>query len=222
MAGPIDSAKNAKQRENAKAIVKFSKMHERKEIANALQLSDDPILKQLGDALTDKNYLRCSVALMARNYGVSYRKLATCVFESKIDEGKIMMSKHIPRVMEDLALDSLSREKTCPICEGKGVKVYGLPTKDEVSGETIEPLAEDCKECGGSGKVRVQGDSSSRKMVMEATGLTGKGVSVDARSLTLNVPDGLEDTLALVKKVRDVQRDVQRKTIEIEAADGSH
>lgn len=214
--GPIERAKNTKQRENAKALVKFAKSHERREVANALQLSDDPVLRQLGDALTDKAHKLTTLATMAQRYGVNYRKIATCVFESKIDEGKVMMSRHIPRVMEDLAIDSLSREKTCPMCEGKGVKVYGSPRKDEVSGETIEPLAENCKECKGTGQVRVLGDAASRKMVMEATGLTGKGMSVDARSLTFNVPDGLEDTLALVKKVRDVQRDVQQRVIEVD------
>lgn len=213
MPTPINSAKTRNQRENATAIVKYCKTHPRSEIAYALQLSDDPLLKQLGEALTDRAHRRTTVAMMARKYNVSYRKIATCVFDYSIDEGKMLMSKHVPKVMEDIALDSMSREKTCPMCEGKGVKVYGYPVKDEVSGETIKPLAEACKECGGSGKVRVQGDSGSRKMLMEATGLTGKGISVDARSVTVNVPDGLEDTLALVKKVRD--RQLQAKNAQV-------
>ena len=88
MPGPIKAAKGKRQRENAKALVAFSKEHNRLEVAYALQLSDDKTLQQLGDALTDRAFDRVTLATMAKNYGVSYKRIATFVFEAKVGPGK--------------------------------------------------------------------------------------------------------------------------------------
>jgi len=36
------------------------------------------------------------------------------------DLGRINMAKHLPQVMEDIAVDAVSREGACPRCDGEG------------------------------------------------------------------------------------------------------
>lgn len=173
----------------------------RHDMAYALQLSEDQTLRQLGDMMTDSGYSRWSVARLCKELNVSYERLASCYHKSKVDEGKIRMAAHLPQVMEDTAIDAKSTEVLCPICSGTG------SVADDES-------AVACKECNGKGSVRRPGDQNARKLIFESAGLTGKGIQIDARSLTLNSMDTLEDTLAVVRKVREFQKPLA--TIEAE------
>lgn len=213
----VSMAKSERGKESAKQLVAFAEAYPRLEIAYALQLTEDPVMRQLGDALTDQAFDRMTLATMARNYGVSFKKIAAAFFETRKDEGMIRMGKHLPQIMEDMAVDSLSKDKQCPICDGTGWMEY--EKRSLVQDDEQKPVVpEYCKECGGTGLIRISGDTNARKMVMEASGLSAKaGINVDARSLTVNGADALEDTLALVKKVRDVQQGSMRV---IEASSG--
>lgn len=215
--GAIRSAKGKRNKENARALVKFEDQHPRREIAYALQLSGEQAMITLGEALTDEAFKRVTLATLARNHGISFKRIAQCFFETKVDEGKIRMAPIVPQMMEDIAKDALSTQKQCPVCDGTGLRQYR--TGDDAD---EQPAPEACKECNGTGLVRVVGDATARKMVMESAGLVGKGVNVDARVQTVNMmSDDLEGTLALVKKVREVQRDVvQRPVVDVEVNDG--
>ena len=64
------------------------------------------------------------------------------------------MARHLPDIMEDVALAALDRNGTCVKCAGNG-NVSGAP----------------CADCRGSGEIRALGDIRSRRLVFEMFGI---------------------------------------------------
>lgn len=163
------------------------------ELAGILELQADEKFKGLILRLKDTGYKRHTLSSMCRASGVSYLDVANAVMNKGKADGIIATAKHLPQIMEDIAIDAKSREVTCPLCEGDGER---LRSKD---GEA--PTIRKCLECDGTGKVRKAGDPAARKSFMEGVaGFTAK-LPPQTQNNTLNLQLGsgeLEDTLKML------------------------
>lgn len=178
----------------------------RREIAYALQLNDDPMIRQVGDMLTDHGWRNSSLAVICKNTGIGWAKIACAIKDVKKGEGEIRMAMHLPQIMEDTARDALSVEEACLKCETTGQVTTETKSKEDGK-EVIHRETKICGFCFGRGRIRRSGDNNARKLVFETASLTGKTSPViDNRSMNINLGDGLEDTLKALRKVRDVPR----------------
>lgn len=107
---------------------------------------------------------------------------------------KVRLMKHIPDVLEDVAIDAKSKDLPCVYCLGTG-KALQL---DKSSGEFV-PTGFPCPECKGQGSTRQIGDKDARALVFETAGFTRKGPLIDQRSVTINATDG-QALASLVRK----------------------
>ena len=129
----------------------------REPIAKALLSNSDLRIQSFAAQLVDPGNANTTMSRIAEKLGLKWDDIVEAFRKSKIAEGNLRMFQHIPQIMEDTAIDSKSKLKMCPMCEGKGK-----------SGE------QDCMECEGTGRVRVAGNTEARKIVFESAGLIGK------------------------------------------------
>lgn len=189
---------------------------ERRELSDALVASgsNDPRMITLANMLLDPACRTTSPGVMLQKLQIRYADVAKVFSEHKRAEGLIRMARHYPDVMEDVAIDSKSREVTCTACGGFGkliVKVEGVGPEDRP-----------CAQCDGHGAVRIMGDAANRKLLMEAAGLIGqKGPLVDARKLQIGGDgESLEDTLRAITRPRQQALPAQTVSVEV-VSDGT-
>lgn len=140
-----------------------------------------------------------SLARIARDLGITSIQIAEAYRDQKMQGGLVRMFKHIPDVMEDVAIDAKSTTKMCRTCMGIGVVVpEGIDTK---AMSTMERNDYECKDCKGKGEVRVAGDADARKLVFEAAKLTGKSPLVAVQNNSFTGSESLEDLISLTRKV---------------------
>ena len=126
--------------------------------------------------------------------GLTFHELSECIHAFYTDQGRIRQAKHLPQIMEDDAINALSRMEMCDRCDGTGTVAE--------KGEDSVPTT--CKKCNGKGEIKVPGDSNSINRIYKTAGLidAARGPLIDAR--TTNVlstgEDGLEDLLKLSRK----------------------
>jgi hypothetical protein len=118
----------------------------------ALLLSGDKRFYRLHDALHDDAYRHTSPGMLCRRFGVSLHDLCGLWQQYNVSLGMIRMANHLPTVMQDVAEESLSREESCPRCDGIGSQIG---------------YAGGCPMCQGVGRVRVPGDPHSRRLLFK-------------------------------------------------------
>jgi hypothetical protein len=136
------------------------------------------------------------LATMAFECKLSYQDLAAAWIREQQLNGLMRQASHVPRVLEDMAEDSYSRDVLCERCKGNGVIVSG-------DDEDEDPIGEECPLCKGKGQVRKPGDAAAREMLLKTQKLieTGKGgvaVQVNVPQVPQSAPS-LKDVLAEVR-----------------------
>ena len=170
------------------------------EMLQALQSSDDPVAKEvLKSMLMPKPW---SFTSICRHHGLTYTNLMEIFSKYQLNSGLIRQMRHLPRVMEDTALDAMSKSEPCPRCDGEGV----IPDENAESmadGEIKVRITKPCPLCKGRKEVRVPGDKLARELVYESAGLTGK--KAPSVAIQQNFGSGgdhsIESSVGLMKKL---------------------
>ena len=165
------------------------------EISPTLTHSGDPRAQRLAETLLDPAYRHHSFGRLCERAGLSGREVVDLFRKYKIDEGIVRMSKHVPDVLEDTAIDAKSRMECCRRCDGLG----SVPLTEKEDRE--------CPVCYGSGQVRLPGDKNARELLFRANELTGKGSLV---SIQANVGPPFD----FVKIVRGADRVLDAEVVE--------
>ncbi len=128
-----------------------------KELLAVLECSDDARGDALSNMLRDPAYQGYSLGKLCELVGLRFADLVRMFQRFYTGIGIIRVSRFIPQVMEDTALNALSRDEPCVDCDGTGKR----------RGRT-------CRDCRGKGTVHVLGDLTCLKLVYEVMGLTGR------------------------------------------------
>jgi hypothetical protein len=123
-------------------------------LEEALQLSGDNRFYRLHDALHDDAYSRTSPATLCRRFGISLQDLFELWRQYNLCLGTMRLATELPAVMEDVAVNALSRE--CPVCGGTH-----CPTDSDTRSR--------CEGC--EGRRRLSGDWHPRRLTFEIVGL---------------------------------------------------
>jgi hypothetical protein len=126
----------------------------------ALMTSGDERFHRLYDALHDDVYRRTSPGTLCRRFGVSWMDLVNLWHSYNIHLGLLQLANHLPKILNDVAEDSESRDGPCPVCDGMGY----------VATDSIRST---CVICDGAGKVRVPGDEHARRLRFKVLALIG-------------------------------------------------
>jgi hypothetical protein len=126
----------------------------------ALLTSGDDRFHRLYDALHDAVCRRTSPGTLCRRFGISWMDLMNLWYGYTTNLGLLEMGNHLPKILNDMAEDSESRDGPCPVCDGIGYLVDGS-------------IRYTCVECDGAGRVRVPGDLHARRLLFEMLGLIG-------------------------------------------------
>jgi hypothetical protein len=132
----------------------------RPDLETAMLVSGDKRFHRLNDSFHDPAYRKTSPATLCRKIGISLKDLLDLWHQFNADLASMAMATRLSKIMEQIAVDALSQEKPCPLCDG------------ERAGE-FSALRRTCHACDGAGKVRVPGDADSRRTVYEIMGLLG-------------------------------------------------
>ena len=134
----------------------------REEMLAVLEVSDDPVAEKLLGYLTSPTYDNHSVRSLCKRVGITVGELQQIYANTMKAKALMAAARHLPRVVEDTFIDSLSRTSLCPTCYGEKT-IYRR--KKEVP----------CATCDGEGRIRVQGDVASRKLALTVVGLVKQG-----------------------------------------------
>jgi hypothetical protein len=127
------------------------------ELMAVLALSGEPRALSLLDLLSDPAYSRHTLASLCKRVGLSFIRIFDIYRRAQINRGTILMASHLPGIMEDIAIDSLTRSVTCHGCAGSGrASINAVRSSDAI-----------CAACGGSGIMCIPGDAASRKLFMK-------------------------------------------------------
>lgn len=194
----------------------------REQWAEIMQAAPDDKAQRLYKILMDPRYKRRTLPWMAREAGLTYPEVVLLFKNHKMGEGTIRMSQHLPQAMEDVAVDALSKDVTCGHCKGEKVVPVMKEEVDDKTGkrtlvqETIEVTDpktgstsialhfEHCFTCDGKGTVRIIGDADSRKLLFEATGLTGKHGPLIVQQNNFGGAQSMEDSVGQAQDAIDV------------------
>jgi len=186
----------------------------REELVKAMDAAPDERAQQLLLRLLDPAFRTHSLPKLAKDVGLTYPQVLHYIQKYRLDEGLLKMSAHVPQVLEDVAIDSKSKEVTCPNCEGTKVVavtevVEDPDTKKKVVLQRLDdkgrPMWKKCLVCDGAGTIRQVGDADSRKLLFETMKLTGQRSPLVAIQQNLGGAAAMEDTMASVRDVLDVK-----------------
>ena len=166
------------------------------EFKDALNFSKDPKFRMLFEAISSPRLHKCSFAELCRRCGLNIHDISNIYRDHQKHRGLMRAYAHMPRILEDTAVDAQTRVVTCALCDGSG-KVTG---EDAVNKQKISI----CPKCHGDGKERLIGDKDSRQLMFESAGLR-KGGAVQAVQVNVGgaVPE-LEDVIGDVEDALDV------------------
>lgn len=158
-----------KQPRHDKSFQIIDKFCTRPELAEVLGVSDDGRVVRLVDYLlsTNKGIQRRSLAKLAQMCDLSYAELLKAMSNARVAEGLLRMGKHIPEVMEDVAVDAKSKQVPCRDCKGTG-EVIARRTRGQAN------TYKTCWACQGSGTIRQIGNAHARDLVYETIGMTNR------------------------------------------------
>lgn len=153
---------------------------------------------QLAEMLQDPRYSpessNFSFFSLCDRSGLTLKDVAHLYEQHQGIVAKVRLMKHIPEVLEDVAIDAKSKDLPCVYCLGTGKALQ----QDRSTGEFV-PTGFPCPECKGQGSTRQIGDKDARALVFETAGFTRKGPLIDQRSVTINASDG-QALASLVRK----------------------
>lgn len=168
------------------------------ELRAILEKSADPRARHLFNLLLDPNQNRCTLPTLCQKAGLYYEDVLLMLTRGRVGDGIEKMSRHAPKVFEDIAVDAESQLVVCPECRGEGEKVVG-------KGKHAETVV--CWVCEGAKKIRKSGDSDARDFMLTALGVINKnkggGTNVQVNVNGAGV-SSVEDDLELTGEVIDV------------------
>jgi hypothetical protein len=185
----------------------------REELERAMDAAPDERAQQLLMRLMDPAFRKHSLPKLAKDVGLTYPQVLHYIQRYRLDEGLLKMSAHVPQVLEDVAIDSKSKEVTCPNCEGT-TQVAVIEKVEDEKGKPIlrQKLDDDaqlmwkkCLVCDGAGTIRQVGDTDSRKLLFETMKLTGNRGPLVAIQQNMGGAPTMEDSMASVRDVLDVK-----------------
>lgn len=170
---------------------RFSNLVEKNELISMLEQKGEPKAHQLMELLLDPAYSRHSLARVCQRVGVGIHELVDWFRRHKIDEGILLMAKHMPSLMEDMAIDARSQNRPCPRCDG----LKRLELEDGSS--------RDCPTCKAKGEVQIPGDKDARNAALQVWGLAGKKAApvVAIQQNFDRREDSLEHLISVAEKV---------------------
>ena len=148
---------------------------------------DEQKYKSLRALMFDVRYKNWSFQAKCRQAKVTLSDLHNIWKDYNLHKGLIRMATHTPKVMEDVAVDAQSRIVNCIKCNALGV-----------IGEAED---QPCPDCFGEGKIRVAGDSESRKLMFETMGMTGKKGPMVAIQQNFGSGESLESLVGTAQKL---------------------
>ncbi len=169
------------------------------EFHECLADQEEQKFKTLRALMFDVRYRHLSFAAKCRQSRVTLTDLNNIWKDYNLQKGMIRMATHTPQVMEDVAVDAKSRIVACVKCQGLGV--------------IGEAGNQPCPDCFGEGKIRVAGDSESRKLMFETMGLAGKKGPMVAIQQNFGSGESLE---SLVGTAQKLLKPPQAQTITVE------
>jgi hypothetical protein len=186
----------------------------REELERAMDAAPDERAQQLLMRLMDPAFRKHSLPKLAKDVGLTYPQVLHYIQRYRLDEGLLKMSAHVPQVLEDVAIDSKSKEVTCPNCEGsKVVAVTEIVEDPDTKKKVVLQKLDDegrgvwkkCLVCDGAGTIRQVGDTDSRKLLFETMKLTGNRGPLVAIQQNMGGAPTMEDSMASVRDVLDVK-----------------
>ncbi len=155
------------------------------EFIQSLETSPNEKMVLLRNAMCDPDFRRYGVAQLCHHVGVSISDLYEVWRSYQHSVGLIRALGHVPDILDDIAVDARSKDRPCPACRGTGVTEEG-----------------ECLTCEGNKRVRISGDIDSRKLILEATGITGKGRGLNINiSNTIGKTDSMEDVINITGRI---------------------
>lgn len=190
------------------------------QIELALASSNDIRFRTFLDYLTNPAYRRWSLAAIAKACDISLPQWAEFWQKSQHQRALAIAQQGITdHIVPDMVYDARSKDMPCDRCDGFGfVYADDLPkgAKDVRPMDAADPTSRPirtCPLCKGIGTLKQVGDTDSRKMLLEMSGMTGKKGS--AVQITQHFGGmGIESA---VERLNKISFDVGGDVIDVEA-----
>src|SRR5579862_3785428 len=133
----------AKRRSPARKDPLFRRLQtavSREDLMKALDQAESQKAFALFQMLCDRAYRNHSLARLCEKAGLSYLELVDLFRVFRLDEALLVMLTHIPQVMEDTAINALTR-RSAEACSGCG----------RIDGQS-------CMKCFGEGHITIPGN----------------------------------------------------------------
>lgn len=167
------SSASIKALEPREAAPLISAEHMRRSVGDAklieaLEYSGDPAASKLSAVLRREGaHLQPFIAL-CKAADIAPKDVFRLFTDYEVARGIVGMVAHVPRIMEDVALDSKSKRMPCGVCSGTAV--------------VRQPDGRDvlCMTCDGNGFLTIPGDKDARQLTFETLGVKkGGGISIN-------------------------------------------
>ena len=181
----LTNTKKARETKRDLMVRNFWKGISQDEFVQALESSSSEKMGLLRNAMCDPDFHRYSLVQLCRHVGANIIDLYEAWRSYQHSVGLIRALGHVPDILDDIAVDARAKDRVCPTCRGTGQGEGG-----------------DCLTCDGQKIVRVSGDTDSRKIILEATGITGKGRGVNINiNNTIGKTDSMEDVINITGRI---------------------
>lgn len=105
--------------------------------------------------LLDPAYRGFSLPKLAERVGMNQKDLLSNFRRYQLDRAVVTISRHLPEIAEQMALDARSQWVSCSRCDG------------------LKTIENDhlCPECDGTGEIRQPGDSHAQMLCLKWAGV---------------------------------------------------
>jgi len=149
-----------------------------KAVQFALASARDQRFQRFFEFLYDGRFKKTSLAALAKMCDIGLPEWAEFWQKATVQRALAKAQDALPNLAEDLIEDARSRVVGCERCGGKGLIRDECP----MCGNQVldcphcggKGVMLDCPDCGATGRQRKPGDTDSRKMLLEMTGLGGR------------------------------------------------
>lgn len=166
--------------------------------------TDDPRAKKLLEYVNDPLYDKWAVKRLAQEAGIPLHDLALWFRDMIVQRSLTDMHVHIPKILQDAAVEAQAGQDVCPACEKRG------------------QISLDCLRCQGTGRIRVKADKDAREFVGKVTKLTEPAPliqnNIDNRRQTAIVQGGqqvLDSFEDMVKRSKPWERKLLSESTQI-------
>jgi hypothetical protein len=159
-------------------------------VKQALAEATDPRFKDFFKLIMRPNNAKFTPASYAKACNIEQAEFNQWWQKASVQRAIGVCQMQSPIIAEHMAADALTKPDICERCDGYGFVTAdaGLESEKVAGYRAIRAMehdddgivtelmrwVRDCPKCGATGKVKVIGDSDSRKLVMEMAGLSGK------------------------------------------------